>query len=259
MLGSLTRSQYLPGSSWLHRLDARCKLGLLIWGTCLAFSARVPATAMPLAAGFALLPLSARLPRSLWLGALAPLLPLLLVGMLFQAFWGPAPRWSGVSLSGVESAGWVGLHLVELALLAQTLALTTSPIALCDAAEFWLRPLRRLGLPHRDLALALTIAWRFVPVLAGEGVKLLKAQQARGAAWDAGPWWKKLSTLGGLLAPLTMRCFRYADELALALEARGYGLTENPTRLHPPRWGWLDSCSWLACAALLSLILLAQR
>jgi energy-coupling factor transport system permease protein len=197
------------------------------------------------------LPATARIARPLWLPALGGILPLIWLTLLFQGLWGPPPEEWGWSLPGLEQGGLISLRLLELALLAQLLALSTSPIALCDGLEKLLRPLGKVGFPHRDLALAFTIAWRFIPLLAQENQKLLKAQIARGAAWDEGSWRGRLMTLTGLLTPLLVRCFRYAEELALALEARGYGQVAHPTRLYPLQWKRLDT---LVTVGMLTLV-----
>lgn len=259
MLGALVYSQFLPGSSWLHRLDPRCKVLLLGCFTVGLFCVRQWHAQLMVAMLIVCLPASAGLPRRLFGAALVGVLPLALLSLVFQALVGAGPRLGPFSLAGLEEGGLLALRLVQLALLAQLLALSTSPIGMCDALEQLMRPLGRLGLPHRDLALAFTIAWRFIPVLALEGDRLLKAQLARGAAWEEGPWHRRLLTLTGLLTPLLLRCFRYAEDLATALEARGYGQTRHPSRLHPLRWRWADSLALLGGSALLTGLALWER
>ncbi|MBS2038997.1 energy-coupling factor transporter transmembrane protein EcfT [bacterium] len=256
MLGSLVYSQFLPGNSWLHKLDPRCKLTLLAGLTVGLFYLHKPHPQLSLFALICLLPLSVGVPTKMLRPAFLGVLPLGLLTLSFQAGWGPPPHWHHLSLSGLEEGGSLALRLLELAMLAQLLALTTSPIGLCDAAEQILAPLGKLGLPYRDLALAFTIAWRFIPVLAQESERLLKAQISRGAAWEEGAWHRRLMTLTALLTPLMIRCFRYAEELAVALEARGYGQTGRPTRLHPLRWRLADSLA-LLCGLSLMLGLIA--
>ncbi len=247
MLGSLVYSQFLPGNSWLHRLDPRCKLLLLGLFTLGLFWVRELPGQLLVAVLIALLPVGTGIPIGLLAPALLGVLPLAMLSMIFQAGWGPPPYLGPLSLSGLEQGGLLSLRLLDLAILAQLLALTTSPIGMCDALEQMLKPLGKVGLPHRDLALAFTIAWRFIPVLAQEGDRLLKAQISRGAAWEEGPWHRRLLTLTGLLTPLLVRCFRYAEELAIALEARGYGQKSQPTRLHPLNWRWVDGQAFLVC------------
>lgn len=259
MLGSLVYSQYLPGNSWLHRFDPRCKLGLLGWATFAVFLLRQPSSQFVLAGLIALLPWGSGLTWKLCRPALLGVLPLAVLTLVFQAGWGPAPHGGYLSLPGLEQGGLTALRLLELAWLAHLLALTTSPIAMCDALEWGLRPFGRIGVPYRDLALAFTIAWRFIPILAQEADRLLKAQLSRGAAWDDGSYARRFTTLLGLLTPLLIRCFRYAEDLAVALEARGYGRSLRPTRLHPMVWTLRDSAAWLMVALLVAGLLAAER
>ena len=251
MLGSLVYSQFLPGNSWLHRLDPRCKLLLLGCLTLGLFYLHQAPPQLLLFAAVCLLPGSVGVPVKMLRPAFLGVLPLGLLTLVFQAGWGPPPYWERLSLTGLEDGGLLALRLLDLAILAQLLALTTSPIGLCDAAEQMLHPLGKLGLPHRDLALAFTIAWRFIPILAQETERLLKSQVSRGAAWEEGPWHRRLLTLTALLTPLMIRCFRYAEELAVALEARGYGQINRPTRLHPLAWRLADGLVLLGGMAVL--------
>lgn len=259
MLGSLVYSQFLPGNSWLHRLDPRCKLLLLAGLTIGLFYLHQPPAQLLLFGLVLLVPLSVSVPVKMLRPAFLGVLPLGLLTLAFQAGWGPEPSWHHLSLPGLEEGGLLALRLLDLAVLAQLLALTTSPIGLCDAAEQILYPLGKVGLPHRDLALSFTIAWRFIPVLAQETEKLLKSQVSRGASWEEGPWHRRLITLTALLTPLMIRCFRYAEELAVALEARGYGQTSHPTRLNPLQWRWSDGLVLLGGGAVLLGLIFGER
>lgn len=212
-----------------------------------------------LAVALALLPMATGISWYLCRPALLGVLPLAALTLVFQALWGPPPYAWTFSLQGLEEGGLMALRLLDLAWLAQLLALTTSPIRMCDALEGFFRPLGWMGVPYRDLALAFTIAWRFIPILALEGDRLLKAQISRGAAWEEGSLWRRVHTLVGLLTPLLIRCFRYAEDLALALEARGYGRVKHPTRLYPLVWSGLDSLALVVALALLGGLVAWER
>ncbi len=250
MLSALVYSQFWPGQSWLHRSDPRTKLAWLGLLTLLLFLTYRLSTQLALAGLISLVTLQLRLPRRLLWPAFFGVLPLAMLTLLWQSLGSPARDFGPLSLSGCEQGGLMALRLVVLAIAAQLMALTTSPLALCEGLEALLRPLGRVGLPYRDLALAFTIAWRFIPVLALEGERLLKAQMSRGAYWDEGSIRERALTLVGLLTPLLLRCFRYAEELALALEARGYAQSQSPTRLRPLRWRAIDAVLMLLAVAL---------
>lgn len=141
---------------------------------------------------------------------------------------------------GPADVTWEGLHrgvamalrFFILVLLTSLLSLTTSPILLTDAIEKLLSPLKIVGIPAYELALVATIALRFVPTLAQEADTIMKTQLARGASLDRGPLNVRLKALVSVLVPLFVSAFRYADDLALAMESRCYRGGEGRTRLH---------------------------
>jgi energy-coupling factor transport system permease protein len=108
---------------------------------------------------------------------------------------------------------------------------TTSPVELTDGLERLLRPFRRLGVPAHELALMMTIAIRFIPTLAEETDKIMKAQMARGAEFTRGSIATRARSLVPLLVPLFLGAFRRAEALALAMEARGYRGGDGRTRM----------------------------
>ncbi|CAN0430429.1 unnamed protein product, partial [Phaeothamnion confervicola] len=125
--------------------------------------------------------------------------------------------------------------------------------------EKLLAPLRFIGMPVRELALVASISLRFVPILGMEADILSKAQIARGAELDQGPLWKRLQAFFSVLVPLLVRSFRYSDELALAMEARGYRADAHRTRLYPMRLGARDALAVVSLALLIPLLLGLER
>jgi energy-coupling factor transport system permease protein len=109
------------------------------------------------------------------------------------------------------------------------LTLTTSPIELTDGIEKLLKPIGK-EMAH-ELAMMMTIALRFIPTLVDETDKIMKAQKARGADFESGGLMKKAKSLVPLLVPLFISSFRRADELAMAMEARGYRGGSGRTRM----------------------------
>ena len=116
----------------------------------------------------------------------------------------------------------MSLRLILLLIFSSLLTFTTSPLKLTDALERILSPLKRFGLPSHELAMMMTIAIRFIPTLIEETDKIMKAQQARGADFTTGSILQRLKSIVPIMVPLFLSSFRRADELALAMEARGY-------------------------------------
>lgn len=160
---------------------------------------------------------------------LGPLAPILLVTLGYH--W-----WLGDPQRGAVFC----LRMVDLLLVTSLYSLTTSPIAMADGLESLLSPFARLGLPAHELALVFSIALRFVPTLALEAERIAKAQMARGAPLDRGGPFTRARAFTSVLVPLFVRAFRYADELAIAMEARGYRPGASRTRLRQLRPGWAD-------------------
>lgn len=135
----------------------------------------------------------------------------------------------------------MGTRLVLLIVGTSLLTLTTSPIQLTDGIESLLNPFRRLGVPAHELAMMMTIALRFIPTLLEETEKIMKAQMARGADFQSGGLMQRAKSLIPLLVPLFVSAFRRADELAIAMEARGYRGGQGRTKFRELRFGRIDA------------------
>lgn len=224
--------QYIPGSSRIHRLDPRAKLlGLLLYGIALLAA---PTGAAASLTGGAILPaiILAGLPPAFIWRQVRPLLIFLAIIFIFQAALTPGE--TAVALGPVRLTR-EGLNYALLALarvfylvLAATLMMaTTDPLALADGLERLLRPGQRLGLPAGELALMLTLALRFVPTMAEEAERIMRAQLARGSSFQG----YKVKNLMPLVIPLFVSAFRRAEGLAEAMEARAYRVDKSRTRM----------------------------
>jgi energy-coupling factor transport system permease protein len=146
-----------------------------------------------------------------------------------------------------------GLFLASrILLLVSTAALltaTTAPVELADGIEDLLSPLERLHFPAHELAMMITIALRFIPTLYEEAQKITRAQAARGADFAEGGPIRRARAMLPVLVPLTIGAFRRADELAEAMESRGYRGGEGRTRYRELRFRARDALA-IATAAL---------
>jgi energy-coupling factor transport system permease protein len=248
--------QYVPGKTRLHHLDPRTKLVAGVALMAVLFWLSSPASLLPLGASLAALSLVTGTSWRFWLNGLRPVLPVALVSLLFQAVLTPgAPlthyaNWP--TLEGIEHGGVFALRMLILVQFTSLVSVTTSPIRLCDALEKLLWPLSKLRLPVHDIALASSIALRFIPTLAIEAERVWKAQLSRGAPLESGPLPKRLKAFVSILVPLFVRAFRYADDLALAMEARGYVSGGKRSRLHPLQLTRIDALAlllWMAWLA----------
>ncbi|WP_207956181.1 energy-coupling factor transporter transmembrane component T [Rubrobacter marinus] len=141
---------------------------------------------------------------------------------------------------GLRLAASLVARILLLVGAAGLLTATTSPLALSDGVEDLLSPLKKLRLPVHEVAMMMSIALRFVPTLAEEADRIRKAQAARGADFSEGGLWRRARAMLPVLVPLTIGAFRRADELAEAMESRGYRGGEGRTRYRELHFGPRD-------------------
>jgi energy-coupling factor transport system permease protein len=216
---------YVPRDSWLHRLDPRAKLWLATVGLGLGLLSDAPAALAALLIGFHLILLSARIPpeRLGWLWK--RMLPLTVLILILQPFfssgtgdrvlWQLGPlRWTVV---GVLTAAGFALRVNGMAFAAATLLFTTDPTAL-------VRGLVKLGLPYA-WGLTVSLALRYLPTTYGLYQSIYEAQQAR--AWDParGGLLRRIRSYLPMLVAVMIAALRMADNLGMALAARGFGAT----------------------------------
>lgn len=252
MIRDITIGQYYPAESLLHRLDPRVKfVGTLIyivslfvmnsWGYLLGTAFLI---------GVILL---SKVPFSFMIRGLKSIVVLLVITMTLNVLLTPGRviwQWGilRVTWEGLALAGRMGIRLIYLILGASLMTLTTTPNKLTDAMESLMKPLIKIHVPVHEIAMMMSIALRFIPILLEETDKIMKAQMARGADFDSGGLIKKVKAMVPLLVPLFVSAFRRANDLALAMEARCYHGGEGRTQMKPLRYQKRD---WLAYSFLL--------
>ena len=122
---------------------------------------------------------------------------------------------------------------------------TTSPNGLMDGMEKLLNPLNKLHLPVHEVAMIMSIALRFIPILLEETDKIMKAQIARGADFESGNIIQRAKAMIPILVPLFVSAFRRANDLAMAMEARCYHGGEGRTRMKPLKYNGRDKAAYL--------------
>ncbi len=250
MLRNITIGQYVPGDSWIHRLDPRTKILATMALIALLFLVQ----SFP-GYGFAALYVLAavyvsKLPPRYVIRGLRPLLVIIILTLTLHIFMTDGRvlwQWGFISITweGLVRGAMMGTRLVLLVLGTSILTLTTSPIHLTDGIESLLKPGKPIGIPAHELAMMMTIALRFIPTLLEETEKIMKAQMARGADFESGNLLQRAKNLIPLLVPLFISAFRRADDLAVAMEARGYRGGEGRTKFRELQFAVRDG----ACLA----------
>lgn len=147
----------------------------------------------------------------------------------------------------------ISIRLVFLIIGASLMTLTTTPNQLTDGLERLLRPLNKLHVPVHDIAMMMSIALRFIPILLDETDKIMKAQTARGADFESGGLIQKVKSMVPLLVPLFVSAFRRANDLAMAMEARCYHGGDGRTQMKPLTYKKRDYLAYLIVFAYLGV------
>ncbi len=263
MLKDITLGQYFPGESLIHRLDPRTKILLVLCYIVLTFLIHNFFGYLLLAAFTVGCILVSKVPPKFVLKGLKPILVFVVITGLFNLFLTRGDvvfSWwiFSITRQGIYFAAFMVLRLLFLMVGTSLLTLTTSPIALTDGMERLLRPLRKIGVPAHELAMMMSIALRFIPILMEETDKIMKAQAARGADFESGNLFRRAKSMVPILIPLFISAFRRADELATAMECRCYRGGENRTRFKELRYGKKDLVAGFAFLALVLLVIAAN-
>ena len=157
-----------------------------------------------------------------------------------------------ITRQGIVTAFFMVLRIMMLIMGTFLLTYTTSPIALTDGLETLLGPLKKIRVPVHELAMMMSIALRFIPLLIEETDKIMSAQRARGADFESGNLLQRAKALVPILVPLFISAFRRADELAVAMECRCYHGGVGRTKLHVLRYQARDYLALLLFAAVLA-------
>ena len=246
MLKDITIGQYLPGESFIHKLDPRTKIIISLMFIVSLFIVNKFVGYIIVVAFLSSIIINAKIPLSFILKGLKPIFILILITSVLNIFMTKGTEdtlifqfgFLNIYDEGLRIAVFMTLRLVFLIVGTSLLTLTTSPIELTDGIERLLRPIGK-ELAH-ELAMMMTIALRFIPTLTEETDKIMKAQQARGADFETGNIIKRAKSLIPILVPLFISSFRRADELAMAMEARCYKGATGRTRMKELKYSFRD-------------------
>ena len=258
MFRDITIGQYYPGNSILHRLDPRVKLlGVIVYVAMLFITNNIFALAFPAAILIVLIAIS-KIPVAYILKGMRMLVYLMIAAVFFNVFFTEGDhmiwRWwiLKVSHEGILRAVFFAVRLMFVVVGASMLTYTTTPTTLTSGLEKVFSPLKKIRFPAHELAMMMSIALRFIPILAEEMNKIIKAQLARGADFESGGLVRKAKGMVPILIPLFISAFRRASDLATAMEARCYHGGGGRTRMNEIRFDRGD-----AVAAVLMVLFLA--
>jgi len=260
MNNSLIIGQYVPGDSLVHRLDPRTKITIIFFFVVVVFFANSVGSYGVLTI-FALTSMfTTRIPIRFIMKGLTPVWFLIIFTFILHLF----VTKEGTVLfeiyrfkiysGGVMQGFAIAMRFFLLILVTSLLTLTTTPIEITDAIEDMLHPLKKVKFPVHELALMMSISLRFIPTLMQETEKISKAQASRGVDFKTGPIKERAKAVVPLLVPLFVSAFKRAEELAMAMEARGYHGGEGRTKLRELKIGKRDIAVYIIFAVVVALL-----
>ncbi|MDZ5474232.1 energy-coupling factor transporter transmembrane protein EcfT [Bacillus sp. 31A1R] len=247
MMDKMIIGRYIPSNSVLHSMDPRSKLILIFLFVCIVFLANNAITYGVLVIYTLLMISLSKVPAKYLIGGLKPVIWLVLFTLFLHIFLTKEGTllfeygWIKIYEEGLRQGVFISLRFFLLILMTSLLTLTTTPIEITDGLETLLNPLKKFKFPVHELALMMSISLRFIPTLMQETEKIMKAQTARGVDFTSGPLKDRVKSIVPLLIPLFISSFKRAEELAIAMEARGYRGGEGRTKYRQLKWGMMDS------------------
>ena len=263
MIRDITLGQYYPSDSVIHKLDPRTKLfGTIVYIVSLFLCRNWIGYGLACIC-LALFVAISKVPVSFIVRGLKSIMILLLISVSFNLFLtqgevvfaiGPIH----ITREGITIACQMMVRLVCLVIGTSLMTLTTTPNMLTDGMEKGLGFLKVIGIPVHEIAMMMSIALRFIPILIEETDKIMKAQMARGADFESGNLIKKAKALVPLLVPLFISAFRRASDLATAMEARCYHGGDGRTKMKPLKYATRDYVAYVIIFAMLAAFIVIR-
>lgn len=264
MLDKMIIGRYVPANSLMHKMDPRAKLLLVFLFVCVVFLAN-NVVSYGLLAVFTILLISlSKIPLRYLYNGLKPIFFLIVFTFLLHILFTKEGEllfeygWFEIYEGGLIQGLFISVRFTLLILVTSLLTLTTSPISITDGMEELLGPLKKWKMPVHELALMMSIALRFIPTLMEETEKIMKAQTARGVDFSSGPIKDRVKSIVPLLVPLFVSSFKRAEELATAMESRGYRGGEGRTKYRQLNWKTSDSLLMVSIGVLTFMLFLLR-
>lgn len=258
MFKEITIGQYYQTDSLIHRLDPRVKLIATFAYIISLFVVHSWAGYLAAALAVGTVIAVSHVPFGYIMRGMKAVIMILMVTVVFNLFLTEGTPlvhiWKfTITYEGVDFASKMAVRLIFLIIGSSLMTLTTTPNQLTDALEDVLGPLKRIHVPVHEIAMMMSIALRFIPILMEETDKIMKAQMARGADFESKNLMKKIQSLVPLLVPLFISAFRRANDLAMAMEARCYRGGEGRTKMKPLVYRKRDYAAYAGLAVYLAV------
>ena len=258
MINDVTFGQYYPAKSFVHSMDPRTKLLFLIAYIVAIFVAQTFYGMILCAIVLAAVVIAARVPFGSVLRSVKGIIFILILTSILNLFFHGGEHllaeWGIIKIyrEAIVFTVFLLLRLFLLVMASAVLTLTTTPVRLTDGIESLLTPLKWIKFPVHELALIMSIALRFIPILIDETNRIIAAQKARGANFEKGGLISRAKAMIPVLIPLLVSAFRRAEDLGDAMDARCYSGAKGRTKYKKLTFTWRDLIGLLLVAGLIT-------
>ncbi|MBP3474883.1 MAG: energy-coupling factor transporter transmembrane protein EcfT [Lachnospiraceae bacterium] len=258
MIREITLGQYYQADSVIHKLDPRVKLVATICFIISLFVVNNWFGYVVAAIFLAIVIKLSKVPFKFMIKGMKAIVFILMITVVFNLFLTPGEAlvsvWKlTITKEGARIAVMMAIRLSFLIIGSSVMTLTTTPNSLTDGMEKLMNPLKAVKVPVHEVAMMMSIALRFIPILLEETDKIMKAQIARGADFESGNLVKKAKAMVPLLVPLFISAFRRANDLAMAMEARCYRGGDHRTKMKPLKYRRRDGIAYLVLVCYLAV------
>ncbi len=257
-MNNIALGRYLPLDSKVHKMDPRAKIMILLF---LMIAVFIPAGVIGycvIGAFILVCLLLSKLQISFALRAMKPIIWmmifLLVINILVIKTGQPWVEWGWFSIysDAVFQTLYIVVRLMFMIVLTTILTATTKPLDLTLGIEKLLKPFEKIGLPAHIIAMMISIALRFIPTLIEETQRIMNAQASRGVDFENGSLKEKVMSILSLIVPLFVSSFDRAEQLANAMEARGYDPNKQRTRYKVLKMHGIDRVGMLCSVGILA-------
>lgn len=261
----MTIGQFYSVDSVIHRLDPRVKIVItFVYVISLLFLREMALYGVALITLLAYIKLS-NVPIRFVVKGTKALVWFIVFTVVLQMFTVQGAEtvfeWGVIRITntGVYSAVCLFLRLMLMVAGSSMMTYTTTPNALTDGLEKLLKWMNKLKLPVHEIAMIMSIALRFIPVLTEELDRIMKAQMARGMDFKEGSIFERLKKLMPIIVPLFVSAIRRSNDLAMAMDARCYHGGEGRTKMKPLKYRNADYMAYVLLVLYIALLIAVKK
>ncbi|WP_286637562.1 energy-coupling factor transporter transmembrane component T family protein [Faecalibaculum rodentium] len=257
-MNNIALGRYLPLNSVVDKMDPRAKILIML---LLMIAIFIPAGFWGYLLIFAFIWIALKLSKltiGFALRSMKPMLFMMVFLLVINVFaiktgvllvqWG----WFSIYSDAISQTVYIIVRLMLMVIITTILTATTKPLDLTLGIEKLLKPFEVIGVPAHIIAMMISIALRFIPTLIEETQRIMNAQASRGVDLENGTLKEKIMAVLALIVPLFVSAFDRADQLANAMEARGYDPQRERTRYKVLQMTGIDYAGLAAAAAVLA-------